>query len=226
MMSKCKKRRLPAEAEGRDKMGYEPLMAINMHYIFHNLKAQLMQSNSQQKTTMTRIMSSSGCKRYSLLPLCMIISVNSVIAAGNEQWTSAFAIPRTKRIGRGGAIIHMASITPSNDDVTTPEHEVLLPGDIPMDIPPSSVLPLWKLAVAGGVATMLGDFTMHPMDCIKTLQQSDEGLGLSLVQASQYIWSHSGLGGFYRGLGTYLFSDGMGGALKFAVYEKLTSLVS
>lgn len=162
--------------------------------------------------------------RHSLFSLCMIICVNSILAAENRQWLTAFAFSRTNRIGRGGAVIHKASIpSDDDDDLSLPEHEVLLPGDVPMDIPPTSVLPLWKLAFAGGVATMLGDSAMHPMDCIKTLQQSDEGLGLSLVQASQYIWSHSGPGGFYRGLATYLFSDGMGGALKFAAYEKLTT---
>jgi len=70
---------------------------------------------------------------------------------------------------------------------------------------------------------MIGDAALHPMDCIKTLQQSDEGLSLSLVEAARFIWRQSGPAGFYRGVGTYLFTDGLGGALKFSSYEKLTS---
>lgn len=170
----------------------------------------------------------------------MLLCLNVVLAAPNRRLTTAFATLKPLKRARGGAAFQASipsdndGLTPDNDDGLTPsndndglkfppEHEVLLPGDVPMDIPPPNVLALWKLALAGGVATMLGDATMHPMDSIKTLQQSDAGLGLSLVQASQYIWSHSGLGGFYRGLGTYLFTDGLGGAFKFASYEKLTT---
>jgi len=64
----------------------------------------------------------------------------------------------------------LASILTELIDVPS-EHEVLLLGDVPMDIP--NQLPLWRLALAGGVATMIGDAALHPMDCIKTLQQND-----------------------------------------------------
>lgn len=85
----------------------------------------------------------------------------------------------------------------------------------------SDDLPIWKLAVAGAIATVVGDSIMHPIDCIKTLQQSDEGMGLNMVQAVAVLTSTSGLGGLYRGLSTYLISDGIGGAIKFGVYERL-----
>ena len=102
-------------------------------------------------------------------------------------------------------------------------HEALGPGDVPIDIVTSPSLPLWKLAVAGGLATMVGDAALHPMDCIKTLQQSDEGFALSLHEAARYIWTTSGVTGFYRGMGTYVLTDGLGGALKFGTYERLTT---
>lgn len=118
-----------------------------------------------------------------------------------------------------------ASIPSDNEGIISSsspsDHEVLLPGDVPMDIPNTQIA-LWKLALAGGVATMIGDAALHPMDCIKTLQQSDEGLSFSLIEAARYIWSHSGITGFYRGMGTYVITDGLGGAFKFASYEKLT----
>lgn len=145
-----------------------------------------------------------------LVILCTLQSLATVSSASNGRLPAAFA-----------------SI-PSSDDTNslppTCEHEVLLPGDVPIDISSNQLLPLWKLALAGGVATMIGDAAMHPMDCIKTLQQSDEGLSLSLLQAARFIWNQSGgPAGFYRGMGTYVLTDGLGGALKFASYEKLTT---
>lgn len=72
------------------------------------------------------------------------------------------------------------------------------------------------LALAGAVATMIGDASMHPIDCIKTLQQSNEGAGLNMLAATKQIWNGGGLGAFYTGLGTYVISDGLAGSLKFA----------
>jgi len=77
------------------------------------------------------------------------------------------------------------------------------------------------LAIAGALATMIGDFAMHPVDCIKTLQQSNAGSGLSMLAASKEIFKTGGIGGFYSGLATYVFCDGAAGAIKFATYEKL-----
>jgi hypothetical protein len=45
-----------------------------------------------------------------------------------------------------------------------------------------------QLALAGAAATMVVDISMHPIDCIKTLQQSHEGIGLSMLAAAQTIW--------------------------------------
>jgi solute carrier family 25 S-adenosylmethionine transporter 26 len=78
-----------------------------------------------------------------------------------------------------------------------------------------------QLALAGAVATMVGDVSMHPIDCIKTLQQSNEGIGLSMLAAAQMIWKTKHFAGFFSGLNVYMISDGLGGALKFATYETL-----
>jgi len=77
------------------------------------------------------------------------------------------------------------------------------------------------LAIAGAIASMIGDASMHPIDCIKTLQQSNAGAGLNMISASKQIWKESGIGGFYFGMGTYVTTDGCAGALKFATYEAL-----
>ena len=87
--------------------------------------------------------------------------------------------------------------------------------------PPPSSVPLYQLALAGAVATAIGDAAIHPMDCIKTLQQSDEGFLLSVPQAAESLWQQLGLQGFYRGLGTYLVTDAGAGAVKFGTYECL-----
>jgi len=80
-------------------------------------------------------------------------------------------------------------------------------------------LPLHELALAGSITTLIADISMHPIDCIKTVQQSDSGLDFSFVQAAAYLWETSGIMGFYHGFLLYALADGTGGALKFAVWE-------
>ena len=81
----------------------------------------------------------------------------------------------------------------------------------------SESLALWKLALAGGLPTMVGDVAMHPIDCIKTIQQSDEGMFLSFAESARLLWNELGLAGFYRSVGVYVASDASGGSVKFAV---------
>ena len=64
---------------------------------------------------------------------------------------------------------------------------------------------------------MVGDVAMHPIDCIKTIQQSDEGMFLSFAESARLLWNELGLAGFYRGVGVYVASDASGGSVKFAV---------
>ena len=70
------------------------------------------------------------------------------------------------------------------------------------------------LAIAGALAAVVGDVVLHPIDCIKTIQQSDAGFGLNLVDASKYIWNNFGMQGFYSGLAPYLAGDSIGSAVK------------
>lgn len=81
---------------------------------------------------------------------------------------------------------------------------------------------IWKLALAGSIATLVSDVTMHPLDCIKTLQQTEQGIGLSMVAAAHCIYhTMGGLTGFTRGFLTWGVCDALGGALKFSTYEGL-----
>eukprot|EP00521_Asterionellopsis_glacialis_P012422 CAMPEP_0195291922 /NCGR_PEP_ID=MMETSP0707-20130614/8508_1 /TAXON_ID=33640 /ORGANISM="Asterionellopsis glacialis, Strain CCMP134" /LENGTH=282 /DNA_ID=CAMNT_0040352283 /DNA_START=255 /DNA_END=1100 /DNA_ORIENTATION=+ len=68
---------------------------------------------------------------------------------------------------------------------------------------------------------MVGDVAVHPVDCIKTLQQSDIGMNLNFLQAIQSIWQTYGITGFYAGIGVAMPSDVVAGCIKFSVYEIL-----
>lgn len=78
-----------------------------------------------------------------------------------------------------------------------------------------------EMAAAGAFATAFGVTIMHPVDTVKTLQQSTEGMGLNMLQATRKITTDGGIGALYSGLGPYVTSDGCAGALKFATYEAL-----
>ena len=80
-------------------------------------------------------------------------------------------------------------------------------------------LPLIQLAVAGSLTTFGCDMIMHPIDCIKVIQQSDLGMDWSLMHAASYLYETDGVAGFFHGFFTYACSDAAGGALKFAVWE-------
>eukprot|EP00977_Amphora_coffeiformis_P011230 scaffold2702_cov168-Amphora_coffeaeformis.AAC.10 len=89
---------------------------------------------------------------------------------------------------------------------------------VPMSVPRRSV-PLVQLALAGSLTTFFADSCIHPVDCIKTLQQSDLGAELNFFEASAYLFETSGIRGFFNGLLTYACSDAVGGAIKFSVWE-------
>lgn len=72
------------------------------------------------------------------------------------------------------------------------------------------------LAIAGAIAAIVGDASLHPIDCIKTVQQSNIGYGTNMIVASKYIFNTFGLWGFYYGLAPYLVGDSIGSAVKFA----------
>lgn len=126
--------------------------------------------------------------------------------------------------------------TDAKTDVITAEESTLLPNE---DLTPLAFggipepldglghdqgmadvsLPLWQLALAGSITTIFADGIMHPVDCIKTLQQSNAGASLNLLGAAVYLYQTAGLGAFYQGFLEYGITDSLGGAVKFAVWE-------
>jgi Mitochondrial carrier protein len=123
----------------------------------------------------------------------------------------------------------MPSDSSNNDTVVdvTPLAFGSSPEQQPQPLPTSSSsvpaqmvdLPLPLLAIAGSVTTLFTDVIMHPVDCIKILQQSDAGYGMSMQDAALALWERDGVSGFYSGFLTYAISDAAGGAIKFAVWE-------
>ena len=82
----------------------------------------------------------------------------------------------------------------------------------------SSSLPLYQLALLGSLTTFIADAAMHPLDSIKTVQQSHLGIDWNIAQAFSYLWDHNAL---YHGFGTYVTADAIAGACKFGAYETL-----
>lgn len=78
---------------------------------------------------------------------------------------------------------------------------------------------LFHVLICYSSSFFIHSHSLNSVDCIKTLQQSDDGMHLSLVQAAQYLFQTSGVAGFYHGFWTYAITDSLGGAFKFAVWE-------
>lgn len=112
-------------------------------------------------------------------------------------------------------------VGPKNGTVVAiPQQQQYIPDEANTDannnITPSSSLPLYQLALIGSLATLMGDAAMHPIDSIKTIQQSHVGHDLSIPQAFSYLYHHHTL---YQGFSTYALADALAGAVKLGVYE-------
>jgi solute carrier family 25 S-adenosylmethionine transporter 26 len=116
------------------------------------------------------------------------------------------------------------TLTPFTQDISTPSVlnlQELQQQQLQLQQQQRNHPAIWKLAVAGALATLISDVTMHPVDCIKTLQQSEEGMGLSMMAAANVIYTQCNIQGFLRGFLTWGVCDSLGGALKFTTYEGL-----
>ena len=92
----------------------------------------------------------------------------------------------------------------------------------------TEVQPAWYVPmVAGALATAVGDICLHPVDTIKTVQQSvaqsasaavEKG-GTTVLGAIRSILAKNGPLGFYAGAAPYVTLDGLSGCIKFAAYE-------
>ena len=92
----------------------------------------------------------------------------------------------------------------------------------PIPTPVPKETPIADAALAGTLAAAAGTVALHPIDTIKTVQQT----GLSLGPACSKIWTRGGPAAFYDGVTPYVLGDGLSSAVKFAVYEKLKQTAS
>mmetsp|Transcript_106896 Transcript_106896/g.300563 ORF Transcript_106896/g.300563 Transcript_106896/m.300563 type:complete len:342 (+) Transcript_106896:1-1026(+) len=76
----------------------------------------------------------------------------------------------------------------------------------------------FQICLCGALATIVGDFAMHPIDTIKVTQQA-ASTALTFIGAIKQIFATSGVLGFYQGVVPYLIGDGSSGAVKFATFE-------
>eukprot|EP01041_Mallomonas_annulata_P002086 gene2086-4076_t len=82
----------------------------------------------------------------------------------------------------------------------------------------SSTLNALDLCICGAIASVVGDFIMHPVDTIKITQQAST-VGISVMEASKRIMAQGGPAAFYQGVVPYLVADGISGSIKFAAFE-------
>lgn len=75
------------------------------------------------------------------------------------------------------------------------------------------------MAVAGFLATALGDLIIAPIDTIKTLQQGSAGSSLSMLGATQQLLQRGGPLALFAGAESYVPADAVAGGLKFFTYE-------
>jgi hypothetical protein len=118
--------------------------------------------------------------------------------------------------------VTQATPTLANDTMITTNFDMtpIAFGSAPDTVLPKAEtqIPLFQLAIAGALATFIGDAIIHPMDSLKTIQQ--DHIGWSIPTAARELWNvHHGLAGFYHGFWEYAGADAISGAIKFGVWE-------
>ncbi|CDK29401.1 unnamed protein product [Kuraishia capsulata CBS 1993] len=76
---------------------------------------------------------------------------------------------------------------------------------------------------AGAIAGVTYNFSIFPVDTVKSIIQTHEGTSESnsMVSVTKWIWKHGGVKGFYQGLGVALLKAVPANAIVFFVYENL-----
>lgn len=88
----------------------------------------------------------------------------------------------------------------------------------------------WRLALAGGIAGMLSNTALHPLDTIKTVRQADPLHFRGVLPTMIKITRERGLAGLYAGIAPALIGSALSSALYFGFYElakrRLTALLT
>eukprot|EP00978_Attheya_sp_CCMP212_P041503 scaffold238830_cov52-Attheya_sp.AAC.1 len=168
------------------------------------------------------VMVTKGKSRCRMNRRCVIGDVGCLIwclLAVTNVPCFAFSARRPLKTAIQAVAVDEDNRVPSNDAFFSPPSTAA--GDVALQMKqsPRASPTMVHLAIAGVLATVISDAALHPVDCLKTLQQSDEGYGLSMLDGIHQIFATKGLLGFYTGLGTYVVSDGIAGALKFVSFR-------
>lgn len=85
-----------------------------------------------------------------------------------------------------------------------------------------SALPIphgWRLAAAGGMAGMVTNSILHPLDTVKTVRQTDPRRFGSMASTLRAIVSQRGPAALYAGLIPALVGSSISSAIYFGIYE-------
>lgn len=77
----------------------------------------------------------------------------------------------------------------------------------------------WRLALAGGIAGMLSNSVLHPLDTVKTVRQADPGSFRGVLWTAREIARTRGAPALYAGIGPALLGSALSSALYFGAYE-------
>lgn len=77
----------------------------------------------------------------------------------------------------------------------------------------------WRLALAGGIAGMISNSALHPLDTVKTVRQADPRAFRGVISTARQIARTRGLPALYAGIGPALIGSALSSALYFGFYE-------
>lgn len=80
-------------------------------------------------------------------------------------------------------------------------------------------IPRWRIAFAGGLAGMLTNIALHPLDTVKTLRQSNPSAYRGVFPAMAHVVRSKGLLALYAGLVPAMIGSALSSALYFSTYE-------
>lgn len=77
----------------------------------------------------------------------------------------------------------------------------------------------WRLAIAGGIAGMISNSALHPLDTIKTVRQTNPAAFRGVLSTARQIVQTRGFIALYAGIAPALVGSALSSALYFGAYE-------
>lgn len=86
--------------------------------------------------------------------------------------------------------------------------------------PAEAASPSWRLALSGGLAGMLTNTILHPLDTVKTVRQADPKSFHGVWPTMLTLIQTRGIPSLYAGIAPALIGSALSSALYFATYER------